>query len=146
VAQAGVHVAEDADSEGAEGVCDLGVGGEAHGRVVVDDIADEGDEQHDGHLLDFALVDDNEAEGEGRDEDDAEPVRHAGRAGGSGDGVRVDGAVDGGPDCDAEAQEEGVDDCIDHPDGAGDDAPGLELEGAAEDGVAGEDEGDGGLG
>ena len=75
---AGVQVAKDADSEGAEGVCDLGVGGEAEGGEVVDDVADERDEQHDGHLFPFAVVDDDEAEGEGRDEDEFPPHGHGG--------------------------------------------------------------------
>ena len=73
VAQAGVEVSEHADGEGAEGVCDLGVAGEAEGAEVVDDVAGEGDGEHDGHLLEFALVDDDEAEGEGRDEDEGVP-------------------------------------------------------------------------
>ena len=33
--------------------------------MEVDDVADEGDDGHGGHLLVFGLVDDHEAEGEG---------------------------------------------------------------------------------
>ena len=87
---------------------------------MVHDVAGEGDDEHDGHLLGAALVDDDEAEGEGRHEDEFEPDGHGGFAGGVVGCVFVDGAEDGGPDRDAEAEEEGVDYRVDHADGAGD--------------------------
>ena len=132
VAKAGIEVAEDADGEGAEGVCDLGVAGEAGGGEVVDDVAGEGDEEHDGHLLEFALVDDDEAEGEGRDEDEGVPARVLGAADDVRGCARGDAAVEGGADGDAEAEEEGVDDGVNHADRAGDDVARLEFEGAAD--------------
>ena len=146
VAEAAVEVGDDADGESAERVCDLRVRGEAGGGEVVDDVAREGDEEHDGDLLGAAVVDDDEAEGERGHEDEGEPGRHGGPAGGVVRGGLVDGAEDGGPDRDAEAEEERVDDGVDHADGAGDDVARLEFQGAAEDGVAREDQRDGRLG
>ncbi len=77
VAEATVEVSDDADGEGAEGVGDLGVGREALGGEMVDDVAGEGDDEHDGHLFVPALVDDDETEREGGHEDEFEPDRHA---------------------------------------------------------------------
>ena len=45
VAETTVQVSDDADGEGAERVCDLGVGREAVGREVVDNIAGKGDDK-----------------------------------------------------------------------------------------------------
>lgn len=132
VAKAGVEVAEGADRERADGVGDLGVGGDFRGDEVVDNVASEGDEEHGGHLLEFPVVDDDEAEGEGWDEDEGIPGGVLGSASYIGVGFLVERAVQGGPDCDAEAEEEGVDDGIDHADRAGDDVFGLKLEGAAD--------------
>lgn len=132
MAEAGIEVAEAADRERAEGVGDLGVVGDARGGEVVDEEAGKGDEEHDGHLLGFSVVDDDEAEGEGWDEEEGVPGRVFGAASYVGVRFFVETAVEGGPDCDAEAEEEGVDDCIDHADRAGDDVFGLELEGAAD--------------
>ena len=128
VTQAGVEVTQHANGEGAEGICDLGVADEASSGEVIDDEADERDDEHDGCLFPFSLVDDDEAEGERRDEEEGV---------GGGEGVAADdfggclvvkAAVDGGADCDAEAEEEGVDDRVDHAYGAGDDVAGLEFE------------------
>lgn len=132
VTQAGVEVAQHADGEGAEGVGDLGVADEAAGREVVDDEAGEGDDEHDGGLFPFALVDDDEAEGEGRDEEEGVVGGHGVTADDFGGSGAVEAAVDGSADCDAETEEEGVDDCVYHADGAGDDVAGLELEGTAD--------------
>lgn len=133
MAETGVEVAEDADGESTEGVGDLGVGGEALGGEVVDDVAGEGDAEHDWHLLYSAMVYDNEADGERGDEDErVPPGRNSSAAGDVGGGVFVDAAVEGCSDRDAETKEEGVDYCIDHADGTGNDAFRLELKGAAD--------------
>ena len=47
---------------------------------MIDDISDHSNAEHDGHLFEFALVDDDEAEGEGRDEDEWVPSRVGGAA------------------------------------------------------------------
>lgn len=61
-----IHISRNADGEGTQGVCDLGVGWEANGGEMVDHVPEEGDYYHDGHILlpPLALVDDNETEGE----------------------------------------------------------------------------------
>lgn len=132
VAEAGVEIAEGADRERTDGISDLGVGGDFRGDEVVDNVACEGDDEHDGHLLEFSVIDDDEAEGEGGDEDERVPGRVFGSAGYIGVGFFVECAIEGGPDCDAEAEEKGVDDGIDHADRAGDDVFGLKLEGTAD--------------
>ena len=129
--KAGIQVTKDTDGERAEGVGDLGVGCEAHGGEVVNDVACEGDTEHDGHLLEFALVDDDEAEGERGDEDEGEPFRGFGAADDVGGGVCGNAAVEGGADGDAKAEEKRVYNSVHHADGASDYAFRLELEGTA---------------
>ncbi len=141
----GIKVCKDADSEGTKGIGDLGVGGEANGREVVDDVADEADDDHHRHLLPFALVDDDQAQRKGRDENEGEPGWRFCSARHFGDSVRIDTAVKGRPDGDAETEEKGINDCVDHADGARDDIFGLEFQRAAEDGVTWKDKGDGRL-
>lgn len=136
VAEAAVQVADDADGEGAERVCDLGVGREALGREVVDNVAGEGDDEHDGHLLKPALVDDDKAEGEGGHEDEFEPDRHGGPASGVVGRVLVNGAKDGGADRDAKAEKQRVYHRVDHADGTSDDVARLELKRATKNCVA----------
>ena len=133
--QTGVEVPQHAYGESAEGVCDLGVTDEAAGGEAVDEEAGESDDEHDGGLFPFALVDDNEAEGEGRDEEEGVVGGEGVAADDFGGGGAVEAAVDGGADCDAEAKEEGVDNRVDHADGAGDDVAGLELQRAADWGI-----------
>ncbi len=99
----GIEVSEDAHGERTEGVCDLGVGGEADGGEVVHDVADEADEEHDGDLFPFALVDDDEAESEGGNKNEREPAGGGVLARDLGGGVGIDAAVERGSDCDAEA-------------------------------------------
>ena len=99
----GVEVSEDAYCEGTQGVCNLGVGGEADGREVVDDVADEADEEHDGDLFPFALIDDDQAKGEWGDKDEGEPLGGASFTRDSGSGVGINATVEGGSDCNAEA-------------------------------------------
>ena len=140
------QVRQDTNGEGAERLSNLFVVGEAEGGVVVDEVSDNGQKEHGWHLLPLALVDDDETGREGQDEDDFPPKGIAGRACDVGGSGRVDGAVDGGANGDAEAEEKGVNYGVDHADGAGDDVLRLQFEGAAEDGVAREDEGNGGLG
>ena len=106
--QTGVEIAQDADGQGAEGVGDLGIADEAEGREVVDDVAGKGDDEHDGDLFPFALVDDDEAEGEGWNEDEGVVGGERVPAGHFGRGVGVQTAVEGGTDGDAETEEEGV--------------------------------------
>ena len=130
--KAGIQVTKDTDGERAEGVGDLGVGCEAHGGEVVDNVAHEGDAEHDGHLLEFPLVDDHKAEGERWDEDEGEPFRSFSAADDVGGGVFGDAAVERGADCDAKAEKERIYNSVHHADGASDYAFGLELEGAAD--------------
>lgn len=130
--QTGVEVAQHADGKGAEGICDLGVADEVACGEVIDEEAGEGDDEHHGGLFPFALIDDDETEGEGRDEEEGVVGGHGVAADDFGGGGAVEAAVDGSADCDAETEEEGVDDCIYHADGAGDDVAGLELEGTAD--------------
>ena len=131
VLEARVEVAEHADGEGAERVGHLRVGREAFGREVVDDVAGEGDDDHDGRLAPFRLVDDDQAHCEQGDEHEC-VVRGKRRCTGCcGRCVLVDEAVDGGAYGDAEAEKQGVYDCVDHPYRTGDDGARLEFQRAA---------------
>lgn len=94
-------------------------------------------DQHDGHLAPFGLVEDRDADDEqGNEAETPEGGNRvvAARAGGR---VLVDEAVDGGADGDAEAEEEGVDDGVDDSDRTGDDGARLELEGGTHWAVSG---------
>ena len=71
----GIYVPEETDGEGAQRVRDLSVGGEAESGEVIDHVADEGENDHHWHLLPLALVDDDKAEGERRDEYEGIPHR-----------------------------------------------------------------------
>ena len=104
---------------------------------MVDDVAGKGDDEHYWHLLVPALVDDDEAEGEGGHEDEFEPSRHGCRASGGVGGILVDGTEYGGTDRDAKAEKQRVDHSVDHAYGTSDHVPGLELEGATKNYVAG---------
>lgn len=145
MAEAAVEVAQDADDEGAEGGGDLRAGGEALGAEVVGDVTGEGDQEHDGDLAPFGLVDEREAEGEEDDEGKVLEVLVADRAGGAGvlgRGVRVEQAIHGGADRDAEPEEQRVDNGVDHAHGAGDDAARLQFQTGAQHQVSGQDQRD----
>lgn len=94
MAKAGIKITKDADGEGAEGVGDLSIGGEAESGEMIDNIADKGNAEHDWHLFPFTLVDDDETKGERRHKDEFEPKGHFGVAGGFTDGVFIDAAVE----------------------------------------------------
>lgn len=129
--EARVEVAENADGKGAEGISDLGVGREAFGGKVVDDVAGKGDDEHDGGLAPFRLVDDDQTHGEwGHEYEGIVRWKRSG-AGRCGCCVLVHEAVDRRAYSDAEAEEEGVDDCVDHSYRTRDDGPRLEFQGAA---------------
>lgn len=129
--EARVHIPSNANGESAKSVCDLGVGWEANGGEVVDDVTKEGDYDHDGHILPLALVDDNQAESEGRYEHEGVPGRHSAFACDVGGGMPINASVEWSADGDAVAKEKGVNNGIDHPNRARDDVTGLKLEWAA---------------
>ena len=121
VSNATIHVTQNAHREGAKCITDLRILRKLGGREEIDEVPGKGDDEHDGGLFPFCLVDDDEAEGEGGDEGEGNVFGHLGGAGGGGGGVAVGEPVEGGSDRDAEADEERVDHCVDHADGAGDD-------------------------
>lgn len=57
--EAGVEVSKYANAEGAKGVCNLGIGGEALGGEEVDNVAGESNDEHDRSLVPLRLVDDD---------------------------------------------------------------------------------------
>ena len=67
MAEARVPVGKDTDGESTEGVGDLDVLAEADGGPEIDLVAAEGYDEHGGHLFEFGLVDDCQADGEDGD-------------------------------------------------------------------------------
>lgn len=74
-------------------------------RKEINSIADEGDEDHDGSLLPFRLIDNDQAQGESRHEYESIERWERGRASCSRRCVFVDEAVDCGTYRDSEAEE-----------------------------------------
>ena len=136
MAQAAVEVSDDANGEGAEGVSYLGVGGEALGGEMVDNVPGKGDDEHYRHLLVPALVDDDETERERGHEDKFVPDRHGCPASGFVGRILIDGTENRGADRDTKAQKQRVYHGIYHTDGTSDDVPRLKLKRATEDCVA----------
>ena len=99
---------------------------------MIDDEAGEGDDNHHRCLFPFTLVDDNETEGKGWDEEKGPIWGHRFLACYGRRGMFVDHTEYRGANCDTEAKKEGVNDGVNHADAACNDITGLKLKGTAD--------------
>lgn len=106
VLEARVQVAKDAHGEGPKGVGYLGVARETLGGEVVDNVTGKGDDDHDGSLSPFRLVDDYQTHGEKGNEYKCIVRWERSPAGRRGCRVSVDEAIDRGAYRDSEAEKE----------------------------------------
>lgn len=126
-----VQIPHHTDRQSPERVGDLRVRREPESREVVDHVPGEGNDQHRRHLLPFTLVDDDEAESKGRDEDEGEPRRSRRAARNRRCSIRIDPAVERGSNRDAIAKEERIYDGVHHANRASQDIARLQLESTA---------------
>lgn len=99
---------------------------------MVNDKADDSDDNHDRHLLPLALVDDDKTKGKSRDEYDLMGKRHFPLAGDRGGGILIQSSVESGADCNTKSEEERVNHGIDHAYGASNNVARLKLKRAAD--------------
>ncbi len=126
--ETGIQVGDDPDRQRAERLRDLGAIFERKGRVLVDDEAGTGDDDHDEHLADSPLTDDDETSGEDRDKDVRDFFSHRVFAHDVRSRVLVHQSVKSGPDRDTVAEKKRIDHRIYQADGTGDDAFRLKLQ------------------
>lgn len=129
VAEARVQIGEEADGQRAEGVRNLRTGCEFAAAEEVDNVASKGNDDHDGHLAPFGLVEDTDAEDEWRDKGKGDVRVHGVLALRLRHGVAVEEAPESRTDGNAESKEEGVDDGVNDANGTRNNSPRLELQG-----------------
>lgn len=128
VSESRVEVGEQTDSKSTERAGDLRAGLESLGGPVVDHVSGEGNNNHDGHLAPFRLVDDAQTDDKRRDKDECVVRVHGVGAGRRVGWVGVEQSVKSGADGDAETEKKGVDDGVYDSNRSRNDGAGLEFE------------------
>lgn len=125
VTDARVQIGQYAHSQSAESVGNLRAGHKLDTAKVVDNIASKRNDDHDGHLSPFSLVQDADANDEEWDKDESQLGSQRILAGDVGRGILIEKSPKGGSNSNAESEKKGVDDGVDNSNGSWDNGSGL---------------------